>query len=79
VGWIHALRTWRGWWRSVLTAAWWGLAGLIVQTAAIAIALVLAIHGRTDAARAWLSWGVFGVCIGLVLTVTSRASKALRN
>ncbi|HME68836.1 MAG TPA: hypothetical protein VKM54_03105 [Myxococcota bacterium] len=79
VGWIYALRTWRGLGRGLVTAAVWGLAALPVQVLAVMIALALAIGHKPDAARAWLSWGVFLVCTVLALAVTLRDLRAPRN
>ncbi len=78
VGWIYALPTWRGFRRAVVTASLWALAGLPVQALAVLIALALAIGGKPEAARVWLSWGAFLVCMVLALAVTSRALRAPR-
>src|SRR5208283_4248787 len=69
VGWIYALPTWRGFRRAVVTASLWALAGLPVQALAVLIALALAIGGKPEAARVWLSWGAVLVCMVLALAV----------
>jgi hypothetical protein len=79
VGWIYALRTWRGLGRALATAAVWGLVGVAVQALAVTIALALTIGEEPDAARAFLSWGVFLICTVLALAVTARALRAPRS
>jgi len=76
VGWIYSLQGGCGLSRSLRTVAVWGHAGRPMQMVAVLIALALAVGGKAEAARAWLSWGIFAVWAILALTMTLRVLRA---